>query len=165
MKRTLIVYGTRKGTTKNTADVIAETLIIKHGHVVEITNVKNIKAYKRRLNEFDNFIVGSSIQSGRWVSRALRFLKKYDFKNQKVAIFVTAGGTLYKEKRLGLKKEEVITEAIHNYIDRYLPKFRFSPVSEMAFGGSVIRSGKEKYNSWNRDDIEAWAISLGKILN
>ena len=165
MKRILIVYGTRRGTTENTANVIAETLILKHGHVVEVTDVKNIRTYKQRLHEFEIIVVGSSIQSGRWVNRALRFLKKHDFINQKVAIFVTAGGILNKEKKYGMKKEDVIHEAICNYIDRFLPNFRFTPVSKMAFGGMVIRSGKEKFNSWNREDIEAWAINLGKILN
>jgi hypothetical protein len=82
-----------------------------------------------------------------------------------VAVFVTAGGTLNKEKKYGMKKEEVIAEAVHNYIDKYLPKFRFVPVSKMAFGGHVIRKEKEKYNSWKREDIEAWVISLGKLLN
>jgi menaquinone-dependent protoporphyrinogen IX oxidase len=165
MKHTIIVFGTRKGMTENTVNVIAETLIQKHHHNVEIANVKDIRKYKHRLSEFDNLIVGSSIKSGRWVSSALRFLKKNTFAGKSVAIFVTAGGTLNKEKKYGMKKEDVIDEAISKYIDLYLPKFSFTPISKMAFGGRVVRSGKEKYNSWNRKDIETWAIELGKMLN
>jgi menaquinone-dependent protoporphyrinogen IX oxidase len=165
MKHIFILYGTRRGTTENTVNVLAETLILKYHHQVEVMNVKYSKSVKRRLNDFDAFIVGSSIKSGRWVSSALRFLKRHTFAGKPVAIFVTAGGTLNKEKKYGMKKEEVIAEAISKYIDLYLPKFRFDPISKMAFGGRVVRSGKEKYNSWNRGDIEAWAIELGKMLN
>ena len=164
MNRTLIVYGTRRGTTETTAQVIAETLILKHKFDVEITNIKRIKKFKRRLDDFDNLIVGSSIVSGRWKSSVLHFLKKYDFNNQKVALFVTAGGTMNKEKKYGLSREQVRGEAIQNYIDNYLDKFSFTPVAKTAFGGRVVRSHKEKYNSWRREDIEGWAIQLGKIL-
>jgi menaquinone-dependent protoporphyrinogen IX oxidase len=164
MIHTLIVYGTRRGTTENTANVIGETLILKHNHIVEVTNVRNIRKYKHRLDDFNLIIVGSSIISGRWVRRAIRFLRKYDFINQKVAIFITAGITLNKGLELGLKKEDVIHEAISIYIDKYLPEFKFSPISKMAFGGLIIRSGKEKLNSWIREDIESWAIRLGKLV-
>jgi menaquinone-dependent protoporphyrinogen IX oxidase len=165
MKQTLIVFGTRKGTTENTARVIAETLLLKHKHRVEIVNIKSIKKYKKKLHEYDNLIVGSSIVSGRWVNRVLRFLKKNSFPDQKVAIFVTAGGTLNKQLKYGLSKEEAVGEAVTKYIDKYLSRFRFIPISKIAFGGRVVRSGIEKYNSWNRDDIESWANNLGKLVN
>jgi len=165
MNRTLIVFGTRKGTTETTAQVIGETLVLKHGQYVELTNIRDIKKYKKRLDDFDNLVVGTSIVAGRWVSKVLRFLKKYNFHNQKVALFVTAGSTLNKEKKYGLTREQVREEAIRNYIDRYHDKFMFKSVSKMAFGGVVIRSGKEKFNSWNREDIENWAIHLGKLFS
>jgi menaquinone-dependent protoporphyrinogen IX oxidase len=83
MKRTLIIFATRKGTTENTAKVIAETLLLRHKHHVEIVNIKSMKKFKNALNDFDNIIVGSSIVSGKWVSRSLRFLKKIVFKIRK----------------------------------------------------------------------------------
>ena len=165
MKRTLIIFATRKGTTENTAKVIAETLLLRHKHHVEIVNIKSMKKFKNALNDFDNIIVGSSIVSGKWVSRSLRFLKKNSFQNQKVAVFVTAGGTLHKQSKYGISKKEAVDEAITNYIDKYLPQFKFSPISKIAFGGRVVRSGIEKYNSWNRNDIEKWALDLGKLFN
>ena len=164
MIRTLIIYGTRKGTTETTAQVLAETLILKHKHSVELANIKKIRKYKKRLDEFQTIIVGSSIVYGRWKQSVLRFLKKYDFQNQHVALFVTAGATMNKEKEYGMSREEVRNEAIKNYIDVYRPEFLFTPIAETAFGGMVIRSGKEKFNSWNREDIESWAIHLGNII-
>ncbi len=164
MKQTLIVFGTRRGTTESTAIVIGETLVSKYKHHVELVNIKQIKKFKRRLVYFDYLIVGSSIVRGKWKSSVLHFLRKYDFQDKKVALFVTAGGTMNKEKEYGLSRDQVRNEAIQNYIDRYLDRFSFTPVAKTAFGGVVIRSGREKYNSWRREEIEAWAMHLGKIF-
>ncbi len=165
MNRTLIIYGTRKGTTETTARVIAETLVLKHKHDVELTDIKKIRKFKKRLDEFNTLVVGSSIVAGRWKSSVLHFLKKHDFQNQKIALFVTAGSTMNKENAQGLSRKQARDEAIHKYIDCYLDKFAFTPLAKTAFGGMVIRSGREKFNSWNREDIESWAIRLGKILS
>ena len=165
MDRTLIIFGTRRGTTENTAQVIGETLVLRHGQYVELTNIREIRKFRKRLDDFDNLIIGSSIVSGRWVWKVLRFLKKHDFRNQKVALFVTAGATLNKVKKFGLSKEEAREEAIRNYIDRYLCRFLFVPVSKMAFGGLVVRSGREKFNSWDREDIENWSMHVGKLFS
>lgn len=164
MDRTLIIYGTRKGTTENTVRVIAETLVLKNKHHVEITNISNIRKFRKRFGEFNNLIIGSSIVSDRWKPSVLRFLKRYSFQDQKIALFVTAGGTMNKEKKYGYSREQARKEAIQKYIDKYLFEFDFSPVDKTAFGGMVIRSGKEKFNSWNRDEIESWAIQLGKLF-
>ena len=164
MKRTLIIYGTRKGTTEMTARVIAEILILKHGHDVELTSIGRIRRYRRHLDEFNNLVVGTSIISGRWVRRVLRFLKRHTFDNQQVALFVTAGNTLNKAVKNEIPKHEAVQEAIQNYIDMHLNEFMFEPVSKMAFGG-ILKRGEKKFNSWNREDIEAWAVHLGNILN
>jgi menaquinone-dependent protoporphyrinogen IX oxidase len=164
MKRTLIIYGTRNGTSEITASVIAETLIIKHGHAVELTSIQRIRRYRRHLHEFDNIIVGSSIISGKWVRRVLRFLRKYDLSNHKVALFIIAGKTLNKAVKSELSKNEAIDEAISNYIEVYTNDFKFMPVSKIAFGG-VLKDGDKIINSWNRNDIESWTMHLGTLLN
>lgn len=164
MQKTLIVFGTRRGTTADTAQVIGETLTLKCHHKVEMTNVKAIRKYKKKLSEFNNIIVGSSIVSGRWVSKAMRFLRKQAFSNQNVAVFVTAGGTLNKSAREGIPRDQVIKEAIQKYIDRYQSTFKFKPVAKAAFGGNVQRNGTMKYNNWNREEIESWTAYLGSLL-
>ena len=165
MKKTLIVYGTRRGTTEKTAQVIGETLALRYSHNVQMVNVNKIWKYRKKLHTFNNLIVGSSIVRGKWVLPALWFLKLRDFSNQKLAIFVTAGFTLNKEIELGIPKKEVINEAIEKYIDKYLEKTTIKPVSKMAFGGMVVRSQKEKINSWKREDIESWVMKLGMLLD
>jgi len=69
-----------------------------------------------------------------------------------------------KVEKYGITKEAAINEAIEKYIDKYTNKFRFTPISKMAFGGKVIKKGNIKYNSWNREDILKWSIDLGKKL-
>jgi menaquinone-dependent protoporphyrinogen IX oxidase len=165
MKRSLIIYGTRKGTTEKTAAAIAETLILKFNHHVEMINIRKIRRYRRRLNEFDILIVGTSIIWGRWVNRVLRFLKRLNLPSLKVAIFVTAGITLSKASNFEISKEEAIQEAIRNYIDKYQAQFRFRIISKMAFGGMILKNGTKKIDSWNREDIKEWAIQIGELLN
>jgi menaquinone-dependent protoporphyrinogen IX oxidase len=165
MNKTLIIYGTRKGTTTETVRVIAEILRADYSHVVDIYDSRQIKYFKKRINEFDNIIIGSSIVSGLWKSSVLSIVKRDLFKGKKVAVFVTAGGTLNKVSKYGISKEEATNEAITNYIDKYLKKFRFVPVSKGAFGGKVIKKDKIKYNSWNKEDIINWTIDLGKRIN
>jgi|GEM_PF-2334161 len=164
MRRTLIIFGTRRGTTEYTAQVIAETLILKFRHRVELVNIKRIRRYRKRFNEFDNIIVGTSIVRDRWIRRVLRFLKKHSFSSQRVAIFITAGYTLNKAIKYGLSKKEVREEAIQKYIDPYLPEFTFKPFSKAAFGGMTVKSFKEKFNSWDREEIESWASQLGHSM-
>ena len=163
--KTLIVYGTRKGMTTETVSVIAGILKDKFSHIVDIAETKQMRNYKKRIHEYDNIIIGTSIVSDRWKSRILSFAKQDIFENKPVAIFVTAGGTLNKVNKYGITKEAAINEAIEKYIEKYIKKFKFTPISKGAFGGRVIKRGAEKYNSWNKEDIINWTIDLGEKLN
>jgi menaquinone-dependent protoporphyrinogen IX oxidase len=165
MNKTLIVYGTRKGTTTETVKVIADVLVSDYNHEVDICESSQLKSYKKRLNEFSNIVIGSSIVSGSWKGRILSFAKKDLFKGKNVAIFVTAGGTLNKVQKYGLSKLEATNEAIQKYIDKYLRKFKFNPISKGAFGGKVIKKETVRYNSWDKSDIVAWTKDLGIKLN
>ncbi len=149
--KTLILFGTRKGMTTETVSVIAGILKDRFSHIVDISDTKQIRHFKKIIHEYDNIIIGSSIVSGRWKSRILSFAKRNIFANKRVAIFVTAGGTLNKVNKYGITKEAAVNEAIEKYIEKYNKKFKFTPISKGAFGGKVIK-GVEKYNSWNRDE-------------
>jgi menaquinone-dependent protoporphyrinogen IX oxidase len=164
MDKTLIVYGTRYGTTVKTVLLIAEILGDKFSHTIEISDTKQIKHFRKRIHEFDHIIIGSSIVSGLWKRKVLNFAKRDIFKGKNVAIFVTAGGTMNKVEKYGIKKEEVINEAIEKYIDKYSGKFRFKPISKIAFGGKVIKREEIKYNSWDKEDIINWTVDLGNKM-
>jgi menaquinone-dependent protoporphyrinogen IX oxidase len=164
MQKTLIVYGTRKGTTTGTVNLIAEVLRDKYSHIVDVAGTSQIKQYIKRIHEYDNVIIGSSIVSGWWKSKALSFAKRDVFEGKSIAIFVTAGGTLNKVEKSGMTKKDAINEAIKNYIDKYIRKFKFVPISKIAFGGKVVKREKMKYNNWNKEDIINWTIELGDKL-
>lgn len=165
MNKTLIVYGTRKGTTTDTVQIIAEVLRCDYNHEVEICESSQLKAYKKRLIEFNNIIIGTSIVSGWWKGRVLSFAKKDLFEGKHVAVFVTAGGTLNKVQKYGMTKSEAVNEAIQKYIDKYLKKFKFNPISKTAFGGRVIKKEILRYNNWDKSDIETWTKDLGNKLS
>ncbi len=164
MNKTLIIYGTRKGTTTETVQLIAEVLKNEYNHEVDICESSQLKYYKKRLNEFNNIIIGSSIVSDWWKGRILSFAKKDIFSGKNVAVFVTAGGTLNKVIKYGITKEEAINEAIQKYINKYSKKFKFHPISKAAFGGKVFKKGIVRYNSWNQEDIVNWAKEIGEKL-
>jgi menaquinone-dependent protoporphyrinogen IX oxidase len=165
MNKTLIVYGTRKGTTRETAIVISEVLKNNFSHQVDICDSKQIREYRKRIDEYNNVIIGSSIVSGFWKSRVLSFAKKDIFQIKNVAVFVTAGGTLNKVEKYGISKEDAIKEGIEKYIDKYSKKFGFIPISKTAFGGKVVRKEVVRYNSWNKQDIINWTMELGNQMH
>lgn len=165
MNKTLIVYGTRKGTTTETVQLIAEVLKNEFNHEIHICESNQIRLYKKRINEFKNIIIGSSIVSGWWKGRVLSFAKKNLFEGKNVAVFVTAGGTLNKVQKYGITKEEATQEAVQKYINKYSKKFKFAPISKTAFGGKVSKREVLRYNSWDKSDILAWAKDLGTKLN
>lgn len=159
MHQTLVAYGTRRGATAKSATVIAEILKDKYTYDVELINVKNIKKQKFDLSNYENIIVGSSITMGRWTKEVKNFLKRNNFTNKKIAVFVSAGGTFKRTLENGQTKSDAVTSAVIKYIDKTMQKFHISPIAKSAFGGNT-----KKYDNWNHDDVEHWAMELGKIL-
>ncbi len=162
--KTLILYGTRKGTTAKTCEIISEILTNQFSHEVEAVNVKNYKKIKKRIIDFNNIVIGSSIVSGQWVSKCLRILKSLKLINQKLIVFVTAGGTMNKIRKYGIEKTDAIQEGIEKYIDKYLVKYEIEPLSKMVFGGKVVKKDKIRYDNWNIDDIKNWTIEIGQMI-
>jgi len=162
--KTLILYGTRRGATTETCQVISEVLSDQFSHEVEVINVKEFKKVKKRMTEFNNIIMGSSIVSGRWVGKCLRILKSLKLQDQKLIVFVTAGGTMNKVQKYGITKAEAIREGIEKYIDKYLNKYGLETFSKMVFGGRVVKKNKIKFDSWDSDNIKDWTISIGQKL-
>ena len=58
MKQILIAYGTRRGATKDSAEVIAQALRKRHGHTVDLTDAD--EAPPSDLRSYDTVIVGNT---------------------------------------------------------------------------------------------------------
>ena len=160
--KVLIVYGTRYGMTKLTSETIYE-LISGLGHTAIVSGYRLEREIKKQLDDFDLLVVGSSIVSGRWKSGVKRFLKKY-CKNRKVAVFVTAGGTLNRAEKDGRTKEDAFEKANQNYIEPVIQKYGIQPIKVGVFGGQYKRGSKIKYNNWSKEDIIVWIDDLLKKI-
>ena len=86
--KALIVYATRYGATKGTADEIAQTLR-EESFDVKVLNAKEEKV--KDLSEYGLVVVGSGMAMGNWVGEAEDFLKKFhqDLENKKFALFIS----------------------------------------------------------------------------
>ena len=85
----LIVYATRYGSTKGTAEEIAQTLR-KENLDVKVINAKEEKV--KDISEYALVVVGSGMAMGKWTSEAEDFLKKFqkDFETKKLALFISS---------------------------------------------------------------------------
>lgn len=84
MKRILVAYATRAGSTQEVAETIASRLAAK-GYDVEAINVQHIKD----TSSYDLIIVGTAARMGKVYSEAVNFVKKHakKFGKAKVAYF------------------------------------------------------------------------------
>jgi menaquinone-dependent protoporphyrinogen IX oxidase len=156
----LIVYGTRYGMTKKTAEELADILRGHYNFKVDITTYKISKSLKAEIVNYNLVIVGSSIVAGFWKSGAKKFLKKHRSEFKNVAIFVTAAGTLERAKEKGQPKEEGVSTAKLKYIEPIKNKYGIETLTDGVFGGQYGQEPKIKFNNWNLDDIKEWAREL-----
>jgi menaquinone-dependent protoporphyrinogen oxidase len=74
--KVLIVFGTRYGTTTETAKEIGKILESK-GLEVSMLNLKEVKSKNwPAAKDFNGVIIGSSIKIGRWMKEPQKFMKK-----------------------------------------------------------------------------------------
>jgi menaquinone-dependent protoporphyrinogen oxidase len=147
--KTLIAYVSKSGVTEENAKIISNILNSNYGFEVDLINLKDNN--KPDLSQYNNIIIGSGIRMARWYGKANKFLKN-DFKDKKVAIFLSSGAA---------GDPETYQEAITKYIDKKLTKNpHIKPVLTEAFGG--------RYSNFDYTDpekVKAWALDLGKKLN
>ena len=132
LAKVLIVYGTRYGTTANTAEVIADTLK-QEGLEVKLVNAKNEKV--QSVNEFDLIIIGSGIKMGKWTGEAEDFIKKHqkELSSKKVALFVSCGSASPLSE--GEQKEKEMDDGKRKYLEDKALELKVKPVSLGFFGG------------------------------
>jgi len=158
--KTLVLYGTRGGATRQSAELIAGRLSEMHHHETELVDTRDFHLVKKRMSDFDNIVIGSSIRSGMWVSKCLGVLKKLKDPDQKLFVFVSAGGTMHKPEKYGISRDEARGEAINKYIDKYLDKYGIEVSLKTAFGGWVMKKEALRYKSWLEDEVVNWAEEI-----
>ena len=149
MKKVLILFGSRYGTTKNTSEKICDILATKEFKV----NLVNIDEEEPSLSGFDGILIGTGIKINRWTKKIKKFIKKHKkvlvSRKFKFGFFVNCGTASQKEK---------INEAKENYIDKNMQKIGLSYDIADAFGAIYDFSETSKYSNMSKKMIKAGLI-------
>jgi len=111
MKKTIILYGSRYGSTEDVAVKIGE-ILKESGIYINVYNLKEIIKDKQfNLNDYNGVLLGTGIYAGQWAKSAKKFLKIYSEKvkerNQPCGIFILCGEASDTSKIPELKKRHV----------------------------------------------------------
>ena len=168
LNETLIVYGTRYGSTPEACAEIQKILEKEYEISVEIWNLKDYRACPD-LEEFDNVILASGIEHGKWTENTRKFLTK-DLKDKNVAVFISSSFA---------GEKELYDYAYKNFLEDVLAEYpEVNIVAKAAFGGRipqeelpniaknaiVARLSKFQEDNRNWDKITEWAHEVGKIF-
>jgi len=130
MKKVLIVYGTRYGSTKEVSNKVVDILKEK-GIDSSAINFKDVITENQpTLEEYDGIIIGSGIKVGQWTKETKKFIENNleFFKNSNVVlgVFVSSGLATNPEKIVELKK---------TYIEDVLNQYEITADLYDVFGG------------------------------
>jgi len=128
--KTLIVYATRYGATKGTAEEIAR--ILKEERMdVRVANAKEEEI--PGISEYQLVIVGSGMSMGNWGKEAEDFVKKFqkELESKKFALFISSLKPL--EDRMGKPDQSARTRKIG--LDDKILKYNLKPIIIGFFGG------------------------------
>ncbi|MFO7797164.1 MAG: flavodoxin domain-containing protein [Promethearchaeati archaeon] len=153
--KTLIAYETKSGVSKDNAHLIATILREKYEMEVDIIDLKENK--NPDTNGYENIIVGSGIRIGRWYKRPKSFLKKTDFGNKKLAIYLSSG----KAGNPEFDHDQIVEEYVGKILNKS-PQLKL--VAYNAFGGCYERGGKILEDFRDPEKVKQWAEELGKLL-
>ncbi len=179
----LIVYATRYGATKGTADEIAK-ILREENFDVKVVNSKEEKV--KDISEYELVVVGSGMAMGNWCSEAEDFLKKFqkDLENKKLSLFISSLKPV--EEREG--KTNLVARIRKIGFEDKILKYHLKPITMGFFGGIIdynkmsflIRKGMEMgyksnlkkhrfkevesgvYDLRDWDEIRNWAKELAK---
>lgn len=151
--KTLIAYVSRGGVTKEYSEIISGVLREKHGHEVELVDVRKNKSPD--LSDYDNIILGTGVRMQRVYREGLRFLKN-EFGGKRVAVFLSSNeaGT-----------PGSYDDAVRKYMDPIREDYpNLDLVDIDGFGGRIRVLGKTTVDLRSPEKVERWAEQLGEKL-
>lgn len=165
MKKILIAYASKYGSTKEVAEKVSGRLsaIGWQPTLEELKNVKSISGY-------DALILGAALYMYKWHKDAMNFIKKFQKELEELPVAVFA---------LGPVKDPIDKEEWKNsrdQLDKALAQYNwFKPIDTKLFGGKFdpnalgsfmkFFAGKEPQSDirdWK--EIEKWSREIGKRL-
>ncbi|MCW4023453.1 MAG: flavodoxin domain-containing protein [Candidatus Bathyarchaeota archaeon] len=181
--KTLIVYGTRYGSTAEVAERITQTLKEEN---IDVIAVDAQKEKIQDITQYELIVVGSGMALGNWVGAVEDFVKKFQktLENKKVALFICTLKPI--EEKLGKVDLVVRTQKIG--LDDKILKYHLKPIMTGYFGGvlnfnkmsfftrkSMELGYKSQLQKYNFKEIESgvydlrdwiqihnWAVELAK---
>ncbi len=159
MKKVLIAYSTRFGTTQNTSEKIRDILTTKE---IDVSLI-NIKEKEPSLTGFDGVLIGTGIKISMWTKPMKKFIKKHKNeligRNFKLGLFVSCGTASEKEK-IREAKEKYINKKMqkigltYDIADAFGPIYDFSETSIMSKMNQKMMKAGLKDDGWEKvDDI------------
>jgi menaquinone-dependent protoporphyrinogen oxidase len=124
--RSLVVYGTKYGTTAEVAEFIAD----RRGEEGPVEVLELDRKRRAPIGDQDLVVIGTNIMMGSWDKRVKRFVQENRdvLSGNRVALFVCCGDLLDPEKG---------KEARGNYIERPLDELGFETEISEIFGGVI----------------------------
>lgn len=149
VQKTLVVFASKGGATKETSEIIADVLENKFRFEVDLLDLRKSS---KNIMVYSNIIVGAGVRGGKVYREALDFLKQ-DFGQRKLAFFVCCGGA-------GDPKN--YEESCEKYVAEVLAKYpNVKTVATEAFGGRMKVLGRTLFDNVDKEKIRAWAEILG----
>ena len=159
MKKVLVVYGSRYGTTRDTSKKIRDILATRE---IEVDLV-DINEGEPSLSGFDGVLIGTGIKINMWTKKIKKFIKKnknlLDSRTFKFGFFVNCG-TASEKQRIKEAKEKYIDKKMQeiglsfDIADAFGPIYDFSETSVLSNMSKKIMKAGLKDEGWEKvDDI------------
>ncbi len=165
MKKILVTYATRAGSTVEVAAKIGDALSA-NGATVDVRPIKNV----RDVNGYAAVVIGSAIRMGNWLPEAVEFVKKNQAQlNKAPTAFFTVHLLNAADDAESRAKREAYTEPVRKIV---------APKAETFFAGKMeyaklslfesmmskaMKAPEQDLRDWNK--IRSWAESLALALN
>lgn len=163
MKKILITYVTKTGTTEHTANIIAEELASK-GHLTTVLPISKVES----LEGFDQVIVGGPINGMQWHPDAFKFIESNasTLKDQMIACYFVSYMLDAARPFWNSKLKATFEDLSQKYSLKQIGMFKGRVTEELPgpmrfmFG---IKKGMEKDRT-NDEDVRLWSKELALKL-
>lgn len=163
MNQILVVYGSKKGATKEIAERVAG-VIKKNGYDVDVSAAATVN----KIDAYQGIVLGSSVYIGQWHKDVVKFVEKFEKQLDKKQVWIFSSGPTGEGDPLTLMKGWLYPSKLEGIIKG------LSPVSMTMFHGALdegsmnflekfmikkVGAGLGDYRDW--DVIEGWAENVG----
>jgi menaquinone-dependent protoporphyrinogen oxidase len=158
-KTILVAYATKRGSTHEVAEAVAETLR-DHGLAVEVRSAAEV----RELDRYDGAVVGGALYMGRWHRDARRLLSRFRRELEALPVAVFGMGPLTSSEQDVAGSREQLDRALERTPE-------LEPVAVAIFGGVVHpqqlhfplnRMPESDARDW--DAIQEWAVEVAGAM-